>query len=422
MLHRVDVGTQSIAAYASSAGAETVDELRALAAPLRGARVLHLNATPYGGGVAEILRSEVPLLRDLGLAAEWQLITGDDAFFSVTKAIHNGLQGASRDLSPVERETYLANATRNAHLLDGTYDVVVVHDPQPLAIRQFHGNGEAHWIWRCHIDTSQPHQTTWEFLQPYLQDYDAAVFTMADFVPPGLPIERADIVPPAIDPESPKCIELGPDLARRVLQWIGVELDRPLITQVSRFDPWKDPLGVIAAYRLVKREEPKVQLALVGSMALDDPEGWTIYRDILQNSEDDPSIHVFTNLNGVGNIEVNAFQRLSDVVIQKSLREGFGLVVSEALWKGTPVVAGRAGGIPLQLQDGVGGFLVDSVDTCAERILWLLHHRDEARAIGAAGRERVRDHFLLTRLLADDLRLYGSLLSGSTTPLVPNVA
>ncbi len=422
MLHRVDVGTQSIAAYASSASEKMVEELRALAAPLRGARVLHLNATPYGGGVAEILRSEVPLLRDLGLAAEWQLITGDDAFFSVTKAIHNGLQGASRDLSPLERETYLANATRNAHLLDGTYDLVVVHDPQPLAIRQFHGNGDARWIWRCHIDTAQPHHSTWEFLQPYLQGYDAAVFTMADFVPPGLPIERVDIVPPAIDPESPKCIDLGADLARRVLQWIGVEFDRPLITQVSRFDPWKDPLGVIAAYRLVKREEPQVQLALVGSMALDDPEGWVMYRDILQNSEDDSSIHVFTNLTGVGNIEVNAFQRMSDVVIQKSLREGFGLVVSEALWKGTPVVAGRAGGIPLQLQDGVGGFLVDSVDACAERILWLLHHRDEARAIGAAGRERVRDHFLLTRLLADDLRLYGSLLSRSTAPLVHNAA
>jgi len=422
MLHRVDVGTQSIAAYASSASEKMVEELRALAAPLRGARVLHLNATPYGGGVAEILRSEVPLLRDLGLAAEWQLITGDDAFFSVTKAIHNGLQGASRDLSPLERETYLANATRNAHLLDGTYDLVVIHDPQPLAIRQFHGNGDARWIWRCHIDTAQPHHSTWEFLQPYLRGYDAAVFTMADFVPPGLPIERVDIVPPAIDPESPKCIDLGADLARRVLRWIGVEFDRPLITQVSRFDPWKDPLGVIAAYRLVKREEPQVQLALVGSMALDDPEGWAMYRDIQQNSEDDSSIHVFTNLTGVGNIEVNAFQRLSNVVIQKSLREGFGLVVSEALWKGTPVVAGRAGGIPLQLQDGVGGFLVDSVDACAERILWLLHHSEEARAIGAAGHERVRDHFLLTRLLADDLRLYGSLLSRSTAPLVHNAA
>ena len=414
MLHRVDVGTQSIAAYASSAGAELVEQLRAQAAPLRGARVLHLNATPYGGGVAEILRSEVPLLRDLGLAAEWQLISGDEAFFSVTKAIHNGLQGANRDLSPVERETYLANATRNAHLLDGTYDIVVVHDPQPLAIRQFHGGGNACWIWRCHIDTSQPHQSTWEFLQPFLQGYDAAVFTMADFVPPGLPVERVDIIPPAIDPESPKCIELEPDLARRVVQWIGVELDRPLITQVSRFDPWKDPLGVIAAYRLVKRELPQIQLALVGSMALDDPEGWAIYRDIQQNSEDDESIHVFTNLTGVGNIEVNAFQRLSDVVIQKSLREGFGLVVSEALWKGTPVVAGRAGGIPLQLADGVGGFLVDSVEACAERILWLLQHRDQARAIGAAGRERVREHFLLTRLLADDLRLYDSLLSGAS--------
>jgi len=187
-----------------------------------------------------------------------------------------------------------------------------------------------------------------------------------------------------------------------------------LITQVSRFDPWKDPLGVIAAYRLVKRELPQIQLALVGSMALDDPEGWAIYRDIQQNSEDDASIHVFTNFTGVGNIEVNAFQRLSDVVIQKSLREGFGLVVSEALWKGTPVVAGRAGGIPLQLADGVGGFLVDSVEACAERILWLLQHRDQARAIGAAGRERVREHFLLTRLLADDLRLYGSLLSGAS--------
>jgi trehalose synthase len=278
------------------------------------------------------------------------------------------------------------------------------------------------WIWGCHIDTAQPHHSTWEFLQPYLQGYDAASFTMADFVPPGLPIERVDIVPPAIDPESPKCIDRGTDLARRVLQWIGVEFDRPLITQVSRFDPWKDPLGVIAAYRLVKREEPQVQLALVGSMALDDPEGWAMYRDIQQNSEDDSSIHVFTNLTGVGNIEVNAFQRMSDVVIQKSLREGFGLVVSEALWKGTPVVAGRAGGIPLQLQDGVGGFLVDSVDGCAERILWLLHHRDEARAIGTAGRERVRDHFLLTRLLADDLRLYGSLLSRSTARLVHNVA
>jgi trehalose synthase len=414
MLQAVDVGVQSIGDYATSAGEQAIEDLRILAAPLRGARILHLNATPYGGGVAEILRSEVPLLRDLGLAAEWQLITGDSAFFSVTKALHNGLQGAKREISASERETYLANSTRNAHLLEDAYDVVVVHDPQPLAILQLHGRGGATWVWRCHIDTSEPNPSTWEFVRPFAEGYDAAVFTLGSFVPPDLRIDRVEIIPPAIDPESPKSLDLGDGLARRVLQWIGVEVDRPLVTQVSRFDPWKDPLGVIAAYRLVKRGVPDVQLALVGSMALDDPEGWTIYHEIQQAVRDDPDVHVFTNLTGVGNIEVNAFQRLSQVVIQKSIREGFGLVVSEALWKGTPVVAGRAGGIPLQLADGTGGFLVDDVESCAERTLWLLRHPAEARVLGAHGRERVRQHFLLTRLIADELRLYAALLGGGS--------
>ena len=240
MLQTVDVGVQSIDAYASSAGEQAVEEIRrVLAASLRGARVLHLNATPYGGGVAEILRSEIPLLRDLGLVADWQLITGDNAFFSVTKAIHNGLQGAKRDIIPAERETYLENSTRNAHLLESAYDVLVVHDPQPLALLQLHGRGTAQWIWRCHIDTSEPHPSTWGFLWPFAEGYDAAVFTLGSFVPPGLPIDRVDIIPPAIDPESPKCLELDGNLARRVLQWIGVEIDRPLVTQVSRFDPGK---------------------------------------------------------------------------------------------------------------------------------------------------------------------------------------
>jgi trehalose synthase len=277
VLQNVDVGVQSLDSYAQSAGREVIEQLRSLAAPLRGARILHLNATPYGGGVAEILRSEVPLLRNLGLAADWKLITADEAFFSVTKAIHNGLQGAQRDLSPAEREAYLANSTRNAYLLEETYDVVVVvHDPQPLAILQLHGRGEARWAWRCHIDTSEPHRPTWSFVRAYLEGFDAAVFTLDSFVPPDLPLSRVEIIPPAIDPESPKSLELELSLARRVLQWIGVEVDRPLITQVSRFDPWKDPLGLIAAYRLVKHELPNLQLALVGSMALDDPEGWAI--------------------------------------------------------------------------------------------------------------------------------------------------
>jgi trehalose synthase len=411
MLQTVDVGVQHIDSYASSAGAEVVEELRALAAPLRDARILHLNATPYGGGVAEILRSEVPLLRDLGLSVDWKLITGDDAFFSITKAIHNGLQGARRDLTLAEQEAYRANAIHNAHLLDEPFDLIVVHDPQPLAILEFHGRGNARWVWRCHIDTSEPYAPTWQFVRPYVALYDAAVFTLDAFVPRDMPIQRVEIIPPAIDPRSPKNLQLDGDLARSVLEWIGVEVDRPLITQVSRFDPWKDPLGVIDAYRLVKRETPDVQLALIGSMALDDPDGWTMYGDILKASRDDPDVHVFTNLTGVGNIEVNAFQRLSAVVIQKSLREGFGLVVSEALWKGTPVVAGRAGGIPLQLDDGRSGFLIDSTEEVAERTLWLLGHPEQRATFGKAGHERVRERFLLTRLIADELRLYASLLA-----------
>lgn len=238
-------------------------------------------------------------------------------------------------------------------------------------------------------------------------------------MPPEFPLARVEIIPPAIDPESPKNIELDVGLARRILQWIGVDLDRPLVTQVSRFDPWKDPLGVIAAYRLARDEVPDLQLALVGSMALDDPEGWEIYREIREAAGGDPDIHLFTNLTGVGNIEVNAFQRLSDVVLQKSLREGFGLVVSEALWKGTPVVAGRAGGIPLQLQDGVGGFLVDSIEACAERTVWLLRHPDEARALAASGRAHVRERFLLTRLIADELRLSADLLGAGARETQP---
>jgi trehalose synthase len=418
MLEAVDVGTQDLNLYERSAGAEAVAQLRELAAPLEGVRILHVNATPYGGGVAEILRSAIPLLRDLGILADWKLITGDQTFFTVTKAIHNGLQGAARELTPAEQETYLTYSTRNAQLLEEEYDLVVVHDPQPLALLRLHGKGAPRWVWRCHIDTSEPNPQVWDFLRPYLEGYDTTVFTLGSFAPPDVPVERVEIIPPAIDPESPKNFELDARLASRLLRWIGVEVERPLVTQVSRFDPWKDPLGVIAVYRLVKSEVPGLQLALAGSMALDDPEGWEIYRQIQESAKKDPHIHLFTNLTGVGNVEVNAFQRLSDVVIQKSIREGFGLVVSETLWKETPVVAGRTGGIPLQVQGGVGGFLVDSVEECAEKMLWALQHPEEAKEIGVKGRELVRERFLLTRLIADELRLYGSLL-GRRQPYEP---
>lgn len=410
MLQSVDVGTQAIANYEADAGAEAIAVVRELAEALRGVRVLHLSATPYGGGVAEILRSEIPLLRDLGVAADWKLIRGDQAFFAVTKAIHNGLQGAREPLSPIEQQRYLAQSEHNARQLDDDYDLVVVHDPQPLALRELHQDARGRWIWRCHIDTSEPNPETWAFLRPFLVRYDAAVFTLGGFVPPDFPVDRVEIIPPAIDPQSPKNLQLGSVLAARVLEWIGVETHRPLIVQVSRFDPWKDPLGVIAAYRLVREEVPDLQLALVGSMALDDPQGWAVYQEIEAATRTDPGIHLFTNLTGVGNVEVNAFQRLAQVVIQKSLREGFGLVVSESLWKGTPVVAGRAGGIPLQLRDGTSGFLVDSVEECAARTIELLDDPQLRHDMGERGRAQVRERFLLPRLIADELRLYASVL------------
>jgi len=330
--------------------------------------------------------------------------------------MHNALQGAPRALTDHEKEIYLTYSTRNARLLEEEYDLIVAHDPQPLGIPQFHGRGATRWVWRCHIDTSEPNPELWDFLRPYIDDYDAAVFTLDDFVPPEFPVGRVEVIPPAIDPESPKNIDLDRKTAERMLQWIGVEFDKPLITQVSRFDPWKDQPGVIEAYRLVKKEVPDLRLALVGSMALDDPEGWEVYRQIKDAAREDPAIDIFTNLTGVGNVEVNAFQRLSDVCVQKSTREGFGLVVSETLWKGTPMVAGEAGGIPLQMPDGAGGFLVRSVEECAEKILYLLRNPEEGAALALRGKEVVRERFLLTRLIADEVTLYASLLGAGPRP------
>jgi trehalose synthase len=416
MLQRVDVGERSLAAYRGVAPDELLDELVELAAPLRGARVLQVNATPYGGGVSELLRSTVPLLVDLDIAAEWRVISGDERFFRATKALHNGLQGMPDQLTPANRAAYLDSAQQHARELQRDYDVIVVHDPQPAPLPALAGRGNARWVWRCHIDTSAPDRSVWEFLRPYLTAYDAAVFTLRAFVPPDLPAVPVRIIPPAIDPLSPKNLPLGLELGRGVLDWLGLHPGHPLVTQVSRFDPWKDPLGVIAAYRLAREEVPNLQLVLAGSMALDDPEGWEVYRCIEQEARDDELVHVLTNLTGVGNVEVNALQRMSDVIVQKSLREGFGLVVSEALWKGTPVVAGDVGGIPLQMADGVGGVLVVDVPSCAEALVRLLRDGDEARRLGEAGRARVRRQFLLPRLLVDELSLFNDLAAAKPLP------
>ena len=417
MLQRVSVGRWSLKAYREIVPGDIIAQLREHARSLRGARILHINATAYGGGVSELLRSSVPLLRDLGLAVDWKVIAGRGDFYRATKALHNALQGSSQTPTEAELAAYLDCARESAPLLDGDYDFVVIHDPQPAALLSVHGHGDARWIWRCHIDTSEPNPEAWHFLRPYLSGYDAAVFTMPEFVPPDLPVARVRTIAPAIDPLSPKNLNLPTRTAAQILDWIGIEMPGKLVTQVSRFDLWKDPFGVIAAYRLVREEIPDLQLALVGSMALDDPEGWEVYAQLTEHSDGDPLIHLYTNLTGAGNAEVNAFQRLSDLTVQKSIREGFGLVVSESLWKGTPVVAGRAGGIPLQMPEGVGGLLVDSVQECAEAMLALLNDSELAAELGRSGHERVREHFLLPRLLMEELALLRSL--GSQEPHEP---
>ncbi len=407
MLQLVDISSVPIDDYRDIVGDVVIERLREMADSLRGARVLQLNATPYGGGVSEMLRSVIAIERGLGLDVDWRVIAGDTAFFEVTKRIHNALQGDPAGISAAEQEIYLAHNRLNAEALGTGYDVVIVHDPQPAAIRAFHGGGAAAWIWRCHIDTSHPNPEALGFVTPFLDGYDALVFTMDAFVPPELRDRHIHLIPPAIDPLSPKNLDLSDTLCRRILSWAGVDPARPLLTQVSRFDPWKDPLGVIRVYRQARERVPGLQLALLGSMATDDPEAWELLRQVREAAGDDPDITIGTNLTGISNVEVNAFQRASDVVIQKSIREGFGLIVSETLWKGTPVVAGHTGGIPMQMPADGARFLVEPTDdaTFADRVVELLRDRALAASIGEQGQELVRERFLTTRLVAEELAL-----------------
>jgi trehalose synthase len=416
MLPRVAIGrpsaaiTADVEQYRLLVGDELMDEVAALAKELRSVRICHINSTAYGGGVAELLSRYLPLLQGVGVSAEWRLIHGEPEFFTITKAFHNALQGAHYDLQEAEQNTYLEVNEQSARLLESKYDVIIVHDPQPAAIRHFAGPRGAKWIWRCHIDSSAPDEGVRNFLVPLIHEYDAFVFTMQAFLLPGLDRDRARFIAPAIDAFATKNMDLPSGLCRRAIADSGVDVNRPILLQVARFDPWKDPLGVIEAYRLVKREFSNVQLALIGAMAGDDPEGWRLLDRVQEESAHDTDLFVFTNVAGVGSMEVNVFQRGCDVVIQKSIREGFGLVVAEALWKEKPVVAGRAGGIPMQFPEGFDRYLIDNVEDCAAQIVYLLHHLGERGEFGRAGRERVRREFLLPRLARDELRLIKDIL------------
>lgn len=408
---RVSVKRAALEGYRELVGDELIGEVRAAAEPLRGMRVLELSATATGGGVAELLSSLVPLERDLGIDAEWRVIAGDLRFFEVTKRIHNGLQGMEVELSEAQREEYLRHNEATARsLAGGPWDAIVVHDPQPAAIRSFAPELAERWLWRCHVDSSAPYLPVWELLRPYVELHDRAVFTLDSFVPPDLAIPTSMLLP-AIDPVTSKNLRLPDYLARQTVATLGVDLGRPLLLQVSRFDPWKDPLGVVEVWRRARETFPTLQLALVGAMATDDPEGWRIYEQIERDAATEPACLLFTDQMGVAGHEVNAFQRVADVAIQKSIREGFGLVVSETLWKGTAMVAGRAGGIPVQVEDGVGGYLAESVDEFAGRVVELLEDPVQAEEMGAAGAEAVRERFLLPRLLRDHLGVLSELVA-----------
>jgi trehalose synthase len=421
MLGSVPVTAKYLEDYRPIIGDDRIEEIYELARPLRGARVLHVNATAFGGGVAEILGTLVPLMSDLGLQADWQTIKGADEFFNVTKAMHNSLQGMFIEWTPQMRDIWLRYNFMNAELFDADYDYVVIHDPQPAAILSFLSQElgrrpEGKWIWRCHIDITAAQVDVWDFLRPHVEPYDAAIFTLAQYAKDDLLGPAHFFIPPAIDPLSPKNVDLPDDTCNAILARYGMDVQRPFITQVSRFDPWKDPLGVIDAYRAVKKEVPDLQLAMIASMASDDPEGWAWYERTVRRAGEDYDIHILSNLNGVGNVEVNAFQRQARVVIQKSTREGFGLVVSEGLWKGRPVVAGNVGGIPLQIVHGHMGYLINTTDECAERTTYLLKNPQIASTMGNAGRHHVRENFLITRYLRDYLRVFTSVNGSGRKP------
>jgi trehalose synthase len=393
--------------------------LRSAAGWLRGLRVTHINATPAGGGVAEILRSLVPMMNSLGLEANWYALDPDQAFFDVTKKLHNGLQGKPTSLSSDEVDRYWRHnqLTANQILeLAGRPDVLVLHDAQVLPLASFLPT-VTRKIWHCHVDLTTPDHSVRSLMEPLTRLYSRCVVSMPEYANAGMLAGRVVVFPPAIDAFTAKNQRLSLKLARALVAEMGIDLARPFITQVSRFDPWKDPWGVIDAYRLVKADVPDLQLVLAGAlMAQDDPEGAAVLEDVRRYAGIDPDIHILADAelttDRVTNaLNVNALQRLSTVILQKSLREGFGLTVSEAMWKGTAVIGGDSGGIRIQIRDGETGFLVGDVRTCAERLLHLLTHPEDARRMGARARESVRERFLMPRLLADYLSLFEEMLS-----------
>lgn len=386
--------------YRDVAPRGTVDFLRRLGEQVAGRSMLHVNSTRYGGGVAEILHRLLPLLEELGVRARWEVITGTDAFYRTTKSFHNALQGMTQRITSEMFEAYLECNRDNAKRMDLDADVAMIHDPQPAALVEARPP-RAKWIWRCHIDISTPQQSVWQFLRPYVVRHDAAVFSLPKFAQ-RLPIPQF-LIYPSIDPLSDKNRELALEEVDQILQHLGVPRDKPILLQVSRFDRFKDPVGVVLAYRLVKKTHD-CRLVLAGGTATDDPEGAEVLTEVREAVGSDPDVHLLL-LPPTANLEINALQRAATIVYQKSTREGFGLTVSEALWKGKPVIGGQTGGITAQVIPDTTGYTVSSAEGAAFYTKRLLNNPELAAALGRQGREYARHRFLITRHLQEYLGL-----------------
>lgn len=398
--------------YARAVGEDVVAQLQQLAAPLRGMTLVHVNSTRAGGGVAEILNKMVPLTQELGIETRWEIVTGESDFFECTKGMHNTLQGNRIPLSDRLLRVYEQTNAQNAETLRpvlNNAEFVLIHDPQPAALLRHCPDRKGKWIWRCHIDASHPYRPVWKYLRQFVAAYDASIFSLAAFAQ-ELPHPQY-LVPPSIDPLSDKNIELPPDAVDRVRSKYRLDPERPLLVQISRFDRFKDPIGVINAYKLAKRFLPPIQLVLAGGGAADDPEGEAVLSEVQAAAEGDPDVQVLL-LPSDAHREINALQQAADIVLQKSVREGFGLTVTEAMWKGKPVIGGDVGGIRLQVVNHHTGFLVNTPEGAAMRIRYLLHQPEKIREMGEKARALVRDNFLITRHLREYLTLMVALTDG----------
>ena len=396
--------------YEEVVGHREVQWLRQMAAPLAGKRIVHVNSTATGGGVAEILGWMVPLMNELGLEVRWEVVQGPPEFYRVTKAFHNGLQGLPVSLKPKDFELHYEVNRENAQRLNLQADAVFVHDPQPVYLPRCTPPGQVRcWIWRCHIDASRPDRSVWRHIEAAIPDYQATIFSMAAFTRP-LP-RPMFLVPPSIDPLSDKNCPVPEPERLETLNRLGVDPQRPMLLQVSRFDRFKDPLGVIEAYRLVKPYHRELQLVLAGGPADDDPEGAEVFREVMDRAGDDKDIRVLM-LPPDSHRAINVLQRSATIVLQKSIKEGFGLTVTEALWKHRPVIGGACGGITLQVHDYQTGFLVYSPAGAAYRIRWLLRYSAKRQRMGQTGHQFVREHFLLTRHIRDYLTVLSCLCHG----------